>query len=246
MVFLVDLLLWVCRSEQLGAQESLSFLLDRLGNTDRVPLYLVWSFQPVELVESQVFELDRPDGTDEAEAILSGVLRYRWRPSVSLLLSSEPIRKPLPDGVSPGRSAALFRFRRELQDAFTAQDVEDIAGFVDAGDTVHMLGVPRSQWRVMAIRAEDARAIWGDGGTAQPVDTYQALVSLAASRKKDGKTIPWKSCRNLADLALKQKKMLSQTMGAVQAETQIAEDLGITSQALRAQFAKLQPPKSKT
>lgn len=242
MVLLVDLLLWVCRSERLGAQESLSFLLDRLGNTDHVPLYLVWSFQPVELVESQVFELDRPHWTDEAEAILSGVLRYRWRPSVHLLLSSEPIRKPLPDGVSPGRSAALLRFRRELQDAFTAQDVEDIAGFVDAGDPVHMLGVPRSQWRVMAIRAEDARAMWGEGGTAQPVETYDALVALAKSKKK----IPWKSSPKLADLALQRKQMLQPSIGAGEAEKQIAKDLGISPQALRNQIGKLTRPKSKT
>lgn len=248
MVFLVDLLLWVCRSERLGAKESLSLLLDRLGNSDRVPLYLVWSFQPVELVEGQVFGLDRLDGTDEAEAILSGVLRYRWRPSVSLLLSSEPIRKSLPDGVSPGRSAAIFRFRRELQDAFSVQDVEDIAGFIDVEDGVHMMSVQRSQWRIMAIRSEDACALWGDGWAEQPTETYEALVALAVSRKKDGKRkpIPWKSHPEFADLAWQRKQMLSRTMGAGEAEKLIAEDLGISVQALRYQFVNLKRSTRKT
>lgn len=203
-------------------------MLDRLGDSDRVQLYLVWSFQPVELIESQVFGLDRPDGHDEAEDILSGRLRYRWSPSVSSLLTSEPVRKALPEGVNPGRSAALFRFRRELQDAFTYQDVEAIAGFVSVEDPVHMLSVPRSQWRVMGVRAEDARAIVEDDATPQLFETFEDLVSFARARRESGKPIPWQSRPDLAVLASKRKEDLSGTMSRGDAEKQIAHDLGIS------------------
>lgn len=243
MVFLVDLLRWVALTERLGVQEALNDMLLRLDANSQIRMYLAWEFQPIELIEHQVFGLDRPDATDEAEATINGVYRYRFSPSVVSVFTSRPVRRPLPDGVSPGRSAALFRFRRALQDEFTVSDLDSTLSMNNGEGMASLLDLPHSQWVVMAIRGEDAHALWGASEHFDSVQTFNDLCAFARNLP-EGKRIPWAKRPKYRALLLERKAQLG---GVKDADGVIAKELGISPQAVRGQLKiARQPEKRKT
>jgi hypothetical protein len=219
LVLLVDLLRWIAHTERLGGQEALSDMLLRLEANPQAPLYLAWTFQPVELIERQDFGLRTPDGTDHAEALLSG----------------EPVRDGLPVGVTLGRSAALFRFRRGLQDVFVLQDLEvelSLASDIYLDD-------PKRHWVVMAMTAEDASLLFGAAGTPfHSISTYNDLVVMVSKLKTaDPKArIPWTAeARSVLREEITRREKRA---GLSFAQTQIGRELGGLSRAAIANQAK--------
>ena len=219
LVLLVDLFRWVAQTERLGGQEALSDMLLRLEANPQVPLYLAWDFQPVELVEKQEFGLRTPDGTDHAEALLAGM----------------PVRSGLPEGVSPGRSAALFRFRRALQDVFTLNDLDSELDFL--GDNERDL--QRHHWVFMAVTAEDACLLFGAAGDQfHSIRTYNDLVVMVSKLKAaDARArIPWTAeARSVLRDEIERRE---KRVGLSAAQTQIGFELGGLTRAAVALQAK--------
>lgn len=224
LVLLVDLFRWVAQTERLGGQEALSDMLLRLEANPQVLLYLAWDFQPVELIEKQEFGLRTPDGIERDEALRAGV----------------PVRSGLPEGVSPGRSAALFRFRRGLEDVFTLKDLDTLLSEDHSRNIVHPLDRPTLHWTVMALAAEDACLLFGAAGEQfHSISTYNDLVVMVRKLKAADANarIPWTAeARAVLRGEIERRKKLSGGLSA--AQTQIGFELGDLTRAAVALQAK--------
>lgn len=222
LVRLIEVLRWVVRTERLGSQEALSKVLMSLEENAKVPLYLAWTCgRPVELIDKQTFGLDRPDGYEKAEC---------QRMSV-------PIRQDgsMPDGVSPGRSAALRRFRVFGEDLFTPADVERAGTDIDTEDR-EIMSYPWHQWAAMAMTAEDANLLWGAPGV--PLEPFQSfdevvdfLTTHRAGKGKKKPQIPWKS-RGLRRIVRGELTRRERDRPGIDVVTGLAAQLGISRQGL--------------
>lgn len=217
MVRLVDLLLWIADTERLGVQEALGDMLLRLDANPDVPIYLAWEFAPVQVVVDQDFGLRRRLNSEIAASLLDGA---------ELMPDGE-----FPLNVTPGRSAALYRFRDSLKDDYSSADVTVSMGLFDSSDPVFMMSNPAGQWRAMAVTGQDAASLWSTDGQYFELQTYSDLVvDVRRSRAADIK-VAWGKCNRSRILAdeVDRRRVNKSESAALEA---MAKELDCSRQAL--------------
>ena len=233
MVFLVDLLRWIHLTENLGVNEAASDMLQRLAASENVPLFLVWLYRPVQIVENQSFELDRisPEQQEHEDFLASelGITLQRQRGSHKY---GAP-RKSLPEGVSPGRSAALYVLWLGLKEVFSLHGLEyELREFDSGRYEPGSYPLDGLSWRHLAVRGEDAHALWGASEPFQAVKTYSDLMAHTKACRDRGERIAWAVNPHFSGLVADRKARLKAS-GTKAADDVIAQELNIKPQQVR-------------